>query len=79
MTDDGLENKLTMVRFKKTTTYELSKRTFIKFWLEFGPDVAAVRRANYDVRQVLSDMGTELGICDARDVVGQCVGQPVAD
>ena len=28
-------------------------------WLEYGPSVEQVRRANLDVRQCLSDMGTE--------------------
>ena len=44
-------------------------------WLEYGPSVADVRKASSDVRQCLSDMGTELGIADARDVVAQCIGQ----
>jgi len=45
-------------------------------WLEYGPSAAAVRSANLDVRQCLSDMGTEFGIADARDVVAECLGQP---
>ena len=44
-------------------------------WLEYGPAAADVRKANCDVRQCLSDMGTELGIADARDVVAECIGQ----
>ena len=45
-------------------------------WLEYGPSVADVRLANMDVRQCLSDMGAEMGICDAADVLPQCLGQP---
>ena len=48
-------------------------------WLEYGPTIADVRRVNLDVRQCLSDMGTELGIADARDVVAQCISQPGQD
>ena len=42
-------------------------------WLEYGPEVEQVRAANADVRVVLSDMGTELGIGDALDIVGECL------
>ena len=38
-----------------------------------------VRIANADVRQCLTDMGTEIGIADAKDIVGHCLGQPSAD
>ncbi len=38
-------------------------------WLEYGPSIRDCRRANLDVRQCLSDMGTEIGIADARDVL----------
>ena len=48
-------------------------------WLEYGPAVSDVRKANRDVRQCLSDMGTEFGIVEARDVVGACLGQPDLD
>ena len=41
--------------------------------------MADVRRANMDVRQCLSDMGTELGIADSMDNVGMCVGRPSED
>lgn len=41
--------------------------------LEYGPGAAAVKVANADVRVCLSDMGTELGIGDSPDVVGQCL------
>ena len=44
-------------------------------WLEYGPSVEQVRTANLDVRQCLTDMGTEWGIADCADVVAQCVGQ----
>ena len=44
-------------------------------FLDYGPAVSDIRKANRDVRQCLSDMGTELGIADARDFVGQCLGQ----
>ena len=47
-------------------------------WLEYGPSVRNVRAANLDVRQCLSDMGTELGIGDASDCVSACVGQSTA-
>ena len=42
-------------------------------WLEYGPGVEDVRKANLDVRQCLSDMGTELAIADLGDVVAQCI------
>ena len=48
-------------------------------WLEYGPRVDDVRIANADVRQCLTDMGTEIGIADAKDTVGHCLGQPSAD
>ena len=49
-----------------------------QMWLEYGPTAAAIRAANGRVRVILSDMGTELGIGDMRDIVdaalaGQCV------
>ena len=44
-------------------------------WLEYGPSVADVRRANMAVRQCLSDMGTGRAIGDAADTVAQCVDQ----
>ncbi len=44
-------------------------------WLEYGPSVQDVRSANRNVRQCLSDMGHELDIADARDVVASCLGQ----
>ena len=46
-------------------------------WLEYGPSAASVRSANDDVRVVLSDMSTELGIGEVRDVVLQCL--PIED
>ena len=48
-------------------------------WLEYGPAASDVRRANHDVRQCLSDMGTELGIAEAMDTVEEAIGQPVPD
>ena len=42
-------------------------------WLEYGPAVSDVRAANSDVRVCLSDMGTEFGIGDAKDVVATCL------
>ena len=47
-------------------------------WLEYGPSVRNVRAANLDVRQCLSDMGTELAIGDALDCVPACIGQSTA-
>ena len=44
-----------------------------QIWLEYGPSASDVRAANLDVRVCLSDMGTELGICDAKDVVSECL------
>ena len=44
-------------------------------WLEYGPSLRSVRAANLDVRQCLSDMGTELAIGDASDCVASCIGQ----
>ena len=43
-------------------------------WLEYGPSVRSVQAANLDVRQCLSDMGTELAIGDASDCVSACIG-----
>ena len=48
-------------------------------WLEYGPAVDDVRSANLDVRQCLSDMGTEFAIADANDVVAECLGQQSED
>ena len=48
-------------------------------WLDYGPAVEDVRSANLAVRQCLSDMGGELGIGDAHDLVGSCLGQPGLD
>ena len=47
-------------------------------WLDYGPSVRNVRAANLDVRQCLSDMGTELAIGDALDCVPACIGQSTA-
>ena len=47
-------------------------------WLEYGPSLERVRQANYDVRQVLTDMGVEVGIADYADASQICcpsVGQ----
>ena len=44
-------------------------------WQDYGPSVEQVRRANLDVRQCLSDMGTEWGISEFADVVAQCTKQ----
>ena len=42
-------------------------------WLEYGPSLEQVRAANADVRQVISDMGTELAIADTADVLQACI------
>ena len=42
-------------------------------WLEYGPSLHTLAQANLDVRQVLTDMGTELGIADAAAVDSLCV------
>lgn len=42
-------------------------------WLEYGPSLDTLAQANLDVRQVLTDMGTELGIADAAAVGSLCV------
>ena len=34
-------------------------------WLDYGPSLKTLAQANFDVRQVLTDMGAELGIADA--------------
>jgi hypothetical protein len=39
--------------------------------LEYGADVQSVRSANRDVRQVLSDMGTEFGLANCADTVDE--------
>ena len=44
-------------------------------WLEYGPTLGQVRQANRDVRQLVSDMGTEIAICDFQDTVAQCLSQ----
>ena len=41
-------------------------------WLDHGPIVGQVRAANADVRQVLTDMGTELGVVDFPYVLDLC-------
>jgi len=46
-----------------------------QIWLDYGPSVQQVRQANLDVRQCLSDMGTEWGISEFADVVPQCTKQ----
>ena len=38
-------------------------------WLDYGPSVLQVHQAMLDVRQCLSDMGTEIGVADYPDVV----------
>ena len=43
-------------------------------WLEYGPSAETVRAANLSVRGVLTDLGTELPIVDALDVVDKCLG-----
>ena len=40
-------------------------------WLEYGPTENNAKEANADVRQCLSDMGTEFGIANYHDVVPQ--------
>ena len=37
-------------------------------WLDYGPSLLTTRAANADVRQVITDMGTEIGMCDYPDV-----------
>ena len=37
-------------------------------WLEYGPTMRSLTRANSVVRQCLSDRGTEFGIADVADV-----------
>ena len=49
-----------------------------QIWLDYGPSVDDVRAANRDVRQCLSDMGTELAIGDAPDCVASSLEQPAA-
>lgn len=44
-------------------------------WLDYGPTVSDVRKANLDVRQCLSDMGVELGIADAKDTLPEFLGE----
>ena len=51
-------------------------------WLEYGPSAASVRAGNARVRTILSDMGTELGIADLRDLVDSFVpgaGPPMVE
>ena len=42
-------------------------------WLEYRPSVAGVRTANESIRVCLTDMGVELAIGDAKDVVSECL------
>ena len=44
-------------------------------WLEYGPSLRAVRRANGAVRVVLTDMGVEFGVSEVWDVVPEAVGR----
>ena len=48
---------------------EKAQATMHQTWLEYGPSISQVRAANNDVRQILSDMGTEFGIADYADVL----------
>ena len=48
-------------------------------WLEYGPTTKDVRLANDGVRSGLSDMGHELAIADARDVLDACLGVQARD
>ena len=43
-------------------------------FLDYGPSIGHVRAACCDVRQVMSDMGTELGISNFGDCIGQVLG-----
>ena len=42
-------------------------------WLDYGPSLSQTRAANADVRQIVSDMGTELAIADYPDVLSACL------
>lgn len=52
---------------------EKVQATIHQTWLDYGPSLAQTRSANMDVRQVLTDMGTEFGIVDYPDVLATCV------
>ena len=42
-----------------------------QIWLDYGPSASDVRKACRSVRQCLSDMGAEFGVCDYPDVVDE--------
>ena len=41
-------------------------------WLDYGPTMCSLTRANCAVRQCLSDQGTEFAIADVSDVTHEC-------
>ena len=47
---------------------------FHQTFLDYGPSAGNIRLANADVRQCLSDMGTEFALADCRDVANLQVG-----
>ena len=47
--------------------------------LDYGPTADRVRKANHCVRQCLTDMGTEIGVCDTRDFVSEVLDGQAAD
>ena len=38
-----------------------------QYWLQYGPDLGVLRSVFHNVRSVLTDMGVEMGIANARD------------
>ena len=44
-----------------------------QFWLDYGPDAAAVRRACSEVATILVDLGTEVGVPDVLDVIDEAI------
>ena len=41
-------------------------------WLDYGPTMRSLTRANRAARQCLADQGTEFGIADVADVTHEC-------
>ena len=54
---------------------EKVQATVHQTWLDYGPSLPQTRAACHDVRQILSDMGTEAGIADYGDVLSACISR----
>ena len=74
----GVESRrlpLTSLGHKKQGLPDKMQALVHQTWLDYGGSAARVRDANARVRQVLTDMGTEIAIADSKDVVAECLQQ----